>query len=80
LVLYRANTSRAFETLSAKNCINGKTIKIKIVMVSNEKYPKVEIITINQKVNPAETASALKHGDESSILNWIDESYQSTLC
>ena len=49
LMLQIANTSRAFETLNAKNCISGKTIKIKMTITSNEKYPKAEIIIANQR-------------------------------
>jgi hypothetical protein len=39
----------------------------------------VLVIIRNQKVNPAETAKALNLGEESSILNWINKRYQTTL-
>jgi hypothetical protein len=38
------------------------------------------VITKNQKENPAVTASALNLGEDSSILNRIDECYKTTLC
>ena len=74
-----ANTSRALETLIAKNCINGKIITIKIANISRVKIPNIDVITKNQKVNPAETANALNLGDDNSILNRINECYQTTL-
>jgi len=41
---------------------------------------KADVIITNQKVNPADTARALKRGDDRSILNRIDECHQTTLC
>jgi hypothetical protein len=38
------------------------------------------VIIKNQKENPAVTASALNLGEDSSILNWIDECYKTALC
>ena len=40
---------------------------------SIEKKPRVDVIMRNQKVNPNDTANALKRGEENSILNWIDK-------
>ena len=74
-VLYIANTSRAFETFKAKNCINEKTIITKIKKASKEKTPKAKIIIVNHKVNPADTVKALTRGDDSSISNRINECY-----
>ena len=38
------------------------------------------VIIINQKEKPAVTVNALNLGDESSILDRINESYKTTLC
>ena len=48
-------------------------------IISIEKNPIALDITKNQKDNPAETANALNLGEESCILNWINECDQSTL-
>ncbi len=42
---------------------------------SKEKTPIEVVIIINQKEKPAVTASALNLGDESSILDRINECY-----
>ena len=55
--------------------MKGKIIAIKIKKYSRAKTPKIDVIIKNQKVNPAETANALNLGDESSILNRINEGY-----
>lgn len=44
-----------------------------------EKNPKIVLIIRNQNVNPADTTSALKRGDDNSILYRINERYQATL-
>jgi hypothetical protein len=52
-------------------------VKIEIVKIrkySNMKKFKLNDIIKNQKVSPADTASALNLGDETCILNWIYES------
>ena len=69
----------ALETLIEINCIKGKTIAIKITKYSSAKTPMIFVIIKNQKVNPAETANALNLGVDDSILNWVNESYKSTL-
>jgi hypothetical protein len=48
-------------------------IATKIPSNSNEKTPIPTVIITNQNENPAVTASALNLGDESSILNRINE-------
>ena len=65
--------SRAFETFNANSCINGKTITTKITKASIEKPTIADVIITNQKVKPADTARALKRGEDRSILNRIDE-------
>ena len=52
---------------------SGSWIKIK--NDSREKNPNELVITKNQKVNPAVTAIALNRGEESSILNRVNEGY-----
>ena len=74
LVLYIANVSSALDTLIDINCIKGKTTAINIAKYSSVKTPTIDVITKNQKVNPADTASALNLGDDISILNRINES------
>ena len=41
--------------------------------VSKVNKPIEDVMITNQKVNPAETASALNLGDDNSILNRINE-------
>lgn len=45
----------------------------KIENTSNENMPKVLDMTKNQNEKPIETARALNLGDDSSILNWINQ-------
>jgi len=52
---------------------------IKITKYSIVKTPKIDVIIKNQKVNPADTANALNLGDDNSILNRINEGYESAL-
>ena len=64
VVLKIANLSNPFETLYTKICV---IVKIEIEKINNdsyEKYPVIELIMINQKVNPAVTANDLKRGDD----------------
>ncbi len=72
-VLYIANVSSALDTLIDINCINGNIIATNIAKYSRVKTPTIDVITTNQKVNPADTASALNLGDDNSILNRINE-------
>ena len=69
-----ANTSNALETLMERICITENTDTIKTRKISNVKKFRLNDSTKNQKVIPADTASALNLGDESSILNRIYES------
>ena len=64
----------------AKIWVNSITNIRKITNNSNEKEPIAEVIKKNQNVNPAVTARAFTRGDETSILNWINECDQTTLC
>ncbi len=69
-----ANTSNALETLMERICMTENTDTIKTRKYSNVKKFRLNDSTKNQKVIPADTASALNLGDESSILNRIYES------
>ena len=75
-----ARTSNPLDNFEAKICVMLIVMIIKIKNDSREKNPNELVITKNQKVNPAVTAIALNRGEESSILNWVNEGYQSTLC
>ena len=70
-----AKTSNPFESLTEKTCVIVIVIAKKTPSNSKEKTPMPIVIIINQKENPAVTASALNLGDESSILDRIDECY-----
>jgi|TARA_B110001454_G_scaffold106253_1_gene100009 hypothetical protein len=67
VVLKIANLSKPFETLYAKICVIVKMEIEKISSDSYEKYPVVEVIMKNQKVNPAVTAIDLKRGEDNCI-------------
>ncbi len=73
MVLYLANVSSVLDTLIDINCINWKTNATNIAKYSSVKTPAIDVITKNQKVNPADTASALNLGDDNSILDRINE-------
>ena len=75
-----AKISNPFESLTEKICVIAIVIVKKIPSNSREKMPILVVIIINQKEKLAVTASALNLEDESSILNRIDECYQTTLC
>ena len=64
VVLKIANLSNPFETLYANIWVVAKTENEKINNNSYEKYPVMEVMIKNQKVNPAVTAIDLKRGDE----------------
>ena len=72
--------SNAFESFNAKICVMVIINTRKITSASIENKPEADVIIINQKENPAVTASALNRGEDSSILNWINECYETTLC
>jgi len=79
-VLIIAKMSNAFESFNAKICVMVIINTRKITSASIENKPAAEVIIKNQKVNPAVTATALNLGEDSSILNWINECYETTLC
>ena len=72
--------SNAFESLNAKIWVIDIVIATKIVNASKENKPAAEEIIKNHKENPAVTAMALNLGDDSSILNRINECYKTGLC
>ena len=55
-------------------------VPTKIANTSIENKPMDEEIIKNHKDNPAVTAAALNLGDDSSILNRINECYKTALC
>ena len=73
LVLMIAKISNALESLIEKICVKTKTNTTKTASASKEKTPIAVDIMKNQKENPAVTANDLNLGEESSILNWINE-------
>ena len=78
-VLMIAKASNPFESLTEKIWVKIITIATKIANTSKEKTPIAVDIMKNQKENPAVTANDLNLGEESSILNRIDECNQSRL-
>ena len=68
-----AKISNALESLTEKICVKIKTITTKAANISKEKTPIAVDIMKNQNENPAVTANDLNLGEESSILNWINE-------
>ena len=79
MVLKIAKMSNALETLIDRICIMENTEIIKIRNNSRLKKFRLRDITKNQKDIPAETAIDLNLGEESSMLNRVYESDQSTL-
>ena len=79
-MLIIAKMSNAFESFNAKICVMIIINTRKITSASIENKPEADVIIKNQKENPAVTASALNLGEDSSILNWINERYKTTLC
>ena len=71
--------SNAFESLTAKIWVITIVIATKIANASKENKPMAEEIIKNQREKPAVTAKALNLWDDSSILNWINECYKTTL-
>ena len=63
----------AFESFNAKICVIVIVNARKITNASIENKPVADVIIKNQRVNPAVTANALNLGEDSSILNWINE-------
>ena len=79
-MLIIAKMSNAFESLRAKIWVIDIVIATKITNASIENKPTTEDIIKNHKENPAVTAKALNLGDDSSILNRINECYKTALC
>ena len=79
-MLIIAKTSNAFESLNAKNWVIDIVIAINIANTSKENKPVADDIIKNQKENPTATTRALNLGDDSSILDRINESYKTALC
>ena len=79
-MLIIAKMSNAFESLRAKIWVIDIVIATKITNASIENKPVAEEIIKNHKENPAVTAMALNLGDDSSILNRINECYKTALC
>ena len=75
LVLIIAKISNPFDIFEEKIWVIAKTLPMKISIISNENMPDTEIIIKNQNERPAVTATDLKRGDDSSILNRIDKSH-----
>ena len=79
-VLIIANMSNPFESLTANICVIIKTVATNTASASKENNPIADVITKNQKENPAVTARLLNRGEESSILNRINECHKTALC
>jgi len=79
-VLIIANMSNPFESLTANICVIIKIVATNTASTSKENNPIADVIIKNQKENPAVTAKLLNRGEESSILNRINECYKTTLC
>ena len=79
-VLIIANMSNPFESLTANICVIIKTVATNTASASKENNPMADVIIKNQKENPAVTARLLNRGEESSILNRINECYKTALC
>ena len=79
-VLIIANMSNPFESLTANICVIIKIATTNTASVSKENNPIADVIIKNQKENPAVTARLLNRGEESSILNRINECYKTALC
>ena len=79
-MLIIAKMSNAFESFNAKICVMIIVNTRKITNDSIENKPVAEVIIKNQRENPAVTVNALNLGEDSSILNWINECYKTALC
>ena len=72
--------SNPFESLTANICVIIKTVATNTASASKENNAMADVIIKNQKENPAVTARLLNRGEESSILNRINECYKTALC
>ena len=79
LVFTTANTSKPLDSLMEKICVIRTTDITNITNASIENNPIVDEIMKNHSENPAVTANALKRGEESSMLYWINHSNKTTL-
>ena len=77
LVFTIASMSRPFEIFVENICVTISTDTTKTPNISKEKVPVIDVTMKNQNDNPVVTARDLNLGDDSSILNWIDECYKS---
>ena len=68
-----ARTFNPFEILLVKIWVILSIMTTNIRKVSIENIPIDDVIIKNQNENPAVTLNDLKRGEESFILNWIDE-------
>ena len=78
-VLNIAKISNAFESLTEKIWVTVMVIPKKMANSSNEKRFVAAVIKKNQNENPAVTANDLNLGEDNSILNRVNECYQTTL-
>ncbi len=72
-VLNIAKISNALDSLTEKICVKVMVIPKNMTSNSNEKRFVDAVIKKNQNVNPAVTASALNRGEDTSILDRINE-------
>ena len=78
-VLNIAKISNALDSLTEKICVKVMVIPKNMTSNSNEKRFVDAVIKKNQNVNPAVTASALNRGEDTSILDRINECHQTRL-
>ena len=80
MVLIIAKISNALESLNEKIWVMIIVIATKIASVTTENKPVADDIIKNQKENPTATTRALNLGDDSSILDRINECHETALC
>ena len=78
-VLIAANVSRPLDNFREKTWVRAITDTTKITSASIENNWKNDVIIKNQNDTPKVVANALNLGEDSSILNRIYQSDQSTL-
>ena len=72
-VLIIAKTFNPFESFFANICVTLRTIATNMIKISMENIAIDVVMIKNQNDNPAVTASDLNLGDDTFMLNWIDE-------
>ena len=72
-VLIIAKISNPFDIFFANICVTVRIIVTKMIKISIENIPVVDVMIKNQKENPAVTAKDLNLGELAFILNRIDE-------